>query len=262
MSNTLIKFISTIILAFTILINGIGNFIGVGDIIPTEPAEENTTSTTVVETTENDEGAAEFLAFFNAETAKIAESGSYALTRECSYVKPIDVGGATNVLNGIIGAIDDNSNLDSVVGDFLGIGVTKSYVPEDDVDSNYKLKATTLKEEDLVSFTADNGTYTFTLANASNPKKTGATSFSRLTNDFITHEEVVDGIAGFTTAVKVNETTVNYKNIKVTVKVADGKITDISYSYDFDATIELKAVVTINGTGAAKTAVSYTNIKY
>ncbi len=48
MSNTIIKFISTIILAFTILINGIGNFIGVGDIIPTQPVEEDTTTEVTV----------------------------------------------------------------------------------------------------------------------------------------------------------------------------------------------------------------------
>lgn len=205
---------------------------------------------------------AEFVKFINAETAKIAKSGSYALTRNCDYTKPIDVGGATGALNKIIQAIDENSDLNSVVGGFLGIGVTKGNIPKDDIKGDYKIKATALTEADLGSFAANNGTYTFTLANASNPKKTGATPISRFTNDFMTHEEVVDGIAGFTTAITVNSTNVNYKNIKVTVKVADGKITDISYSYDFDAVLELKAVIKITGTGAAKTTGTYANIKY
>ena len=78
----------------------------------------------------------------------------------------------------------------------------------------------------------------------------------------MTHEEVVDGIAGFTTAITVNSTTVNYKNIKVTVKVVDGKIVDISYSYFFDAVLELKAVIKITGKGSATTKGSYANIKY
>ena len=206
--------------------------------------------------------AAEFAAFMNAETAKIAKSGKYSANRECKYTKNIDVGGATDTLNSIIKGIDENSSLDTVVGDFLGIGTTKANVPAEDMDSQYKIKATSLKAADLGSFSAKDGVYTFTLANATNPKKTGATPFSRFTNDFITHEEVVDGIAGFTTAIKVKETTVNYNSIKVQVKVADGKITDISYSYAFDAKLTLSVLVPINGSGAAVTNGVYSNIKY
>lgn len=205
---------------------------------------------------------AEFVAFLNAETAKAAK-GSYNYNRDCSYTSPIDVGGATDTLNSIIKGIDENSSLDTVVGDFLGIGVKKGTMPKDDLKDDYRIKATSLKEADLGSFAANNGVYTFTLANATNPKKTGATPLSRFTNDFITHEEVVDGIAGFTSAIKVNSTTVNYTNIKVTVTVTDGKITNIKYSYAFDAVLSLKAlVVNINGNGAAVTKAEFSNIKY
>ncbi len=205
---------------------------------------------------------AEFAAFINAETAKIAKSGSYKFNRKCEYTDPVDVGGATGVLNGIISAIDENSNLDTVVGGFLGIGTKTGTYPKDDLSDNYKIKATALKESDLGSFTVNNGVYSFTLANATDPKKTNATPISRFTNDFITHEEVVDGIADFTTAITVNDTTVNYKNIKVTVTVAEGKITKITYSTAFDAQLALKAVVTINGSGAAVTNTTYSDIKY
>ncbi len=204
---------------------------------------------------------AEFVAFLNAETAKAAK-GTYNFNRNCEYTDPIDVGGATGVLNTIISAIDENSNLDTVVGGFLGIGTKKGTYPKDNLDENYRLKATKLTEADLGSFAANNGVYTFTLANATNPKKTNATPISRFTNDFITHEEVVAGIADFTTAITVKDTTVNYKNIKVTVTVADGKITNIAYSYAFDATLALKAGITINGSGAAVTKAEYSNIKY
>ena len=205
---------------------------------------------------------AEFVAFLNAETAKAAK-GSYNYNRDCSYTSPIDVGGATDTLNSIIKGIDENSSLDTVVGDFLGIGVKKGSMPKDDLKDDYRIKATSLKEADLGSFAVNNGVYTFTLANATNPKKTGATPLSRFTNDFITHEEVVDGIAGFTSAIKVNSTTVNYTNIKVQVTVADGKITNIKYSYAFDAVLSLKAlVVNINGNGAAVTKAEFSNIKY
>ncbi len=204
---------------------------------------------------------AEFVAFLNAETAKAAK-GSYNYNRDCSYTSPIDVGGATDILNGIISAIDENSNLDTVVGDFLGIGVKKGTMPKDDLKDDYRIKATKLTEADLGNFKAENGVYTFTLADATNPKKTNATPLSKFTNDFITHEEVVDGIAGFTSAITVKDTTVNYKNIKVTVTVADGKITNIKYSYAFDALLSLKAVVTINGNGAAVTKADFSNINY
>ena len=204
---------------------------------------------------------AEFVAFLNAETAKAAK-GTYNYNRDCSYTSPIDVGGATDILNGIISAIDENSNLDTVVGDFLGIGVKKGTYPKDGLKEDYQIKATKLTEADLGNFAVNNGVYTFTLADATNPKKTNATPISKFTNDFITHEEVVDGIAGFTTAITVKDTTVNYKNIKVSVTVADGKITNIKYSYSFDALLSLKAVVTINGNGAAVTKAEFSNIKY
>lgn len=231
-----------------------------------EAVTEETTveETTVEETTAAAEMTAEeFAEFFNAETAKIAKSGKYAANRECNYTKNIDVGGATDTLNSIIKGIDSNASLDSVVGDFLGIGTKKANVPAEDFDDDYKVKAASLKASDLGSFKASEGKYTFTLANATDPKKTGATPFSRFTNDFITHEEVVDGIAGFTTAIKVNSTTVNYKDIKVEVTVEEGKITNIEYSYAFDAKLGLKAlIVNITGTGAAKTNATFSDIKY
>ncbi|MBR4858776.1 MAG: hypothetical protein IKU08_06275 [Clostridia bacterium] len=204
---------------------------------------------------------AEFVAFLNAETAKAAK-GSYNYNRDCSYTSPIDVGNATDTLNKIIQGIDENSNLDTVVGDFLGIGVKKGTMPKDGLKDDYQIKATKLTEADLQNFSYADGVYSFTLANATNPKKTNATPLSKFTNDFITHEEVVDGIAGFTTLIKVNETNVNYKNIKVTVTVEGGKIVNMTYSYAFDATLVLKAIVTINGNGAAVTKAEFSNIKY
>lgn len=203
---------------------------------------------------------AEFVALLNADSAKIAKSGSYSAVRKCEYTTPIDVGGATSILNGIISAIDEGSDLNSVVGGFLGIGTTKG--GKKDIDDDYQIKAMSLKESDLGSFSYSNGVYSFTLANATNPKKTGATPLSRFTNDFITHEEIVDGIASFTTAITVKETTVNYKSIKVSVTVSDGKITNIKYSYAFDAALALKAGITINGSGAAVTNTTYSSIKY
>ncbi len=229
-----------------------------------EAVTEETTveETTVEETTAAEMTAEDFAEFFNAETAKIAKSGKYAANRECKYTKNIDVGGATGILNGIISAIDSNASLDTVVGDFLGIGTKKANVPAEEFDDDYKVKAASLKASDLGSFKASEGVYTFTLANATDPKKTEATPFSRFTNDFITHEEVVEGIAGFTTAIKVDSTTVNYTAIKAEVTVEEGKITNIEYSYAFDAKLTLKAGIKINGTGAATTTATISDIQY
>lgn len=206
---------------------------------------------------------AEFVAFLNAETAKIAKSGSYSLKRTCEYTTPIDVGSATGILNGIISAIDSNASLDTVVGGFLGIGTTEGKLPKDkEINANYKLKATNLSEGDLGSFNAANGVYTFTLSNATNPQKGSSAPIAKFTNDFITHSEVAEGIASFTDAITLKESNVNYKNIKVEVKVVDGKIANIKYSYGFDAALALKAGITINGSGAAKTTGTYSAISY
>jgi len=233
---------------------------------PNAPTDSNATTAAPTETTTAPAPTAmskdEFVKFLNAETAKIAKSGKYTYNRQCSYINPINVGDATDTLNGIISAIDKNSNLDTVVGDFLGIGTKSGTLPKDELKDDYMIKATTLKAEDLGDFKASNGSYTFTLANATNPKKTGATPLSRFTNDFITHEEVVEGITSMTSLIKVNSTTVNYDKIQVQIKVDDGKITAIKYAYTFDAKLSLKAVVTINGTGSAMTMASFSAINY
>ncbi len=206
---------------------------------------------------------ADFVAFFNAETAKAAK-GSYKYNRNCKYVNPIDVGSMTDALNSVIKMIDKNSDLNSVVGGFLGIGTKTGNFPKDEPDDDYQLKAAKLTEADLQNFSYADGVYSFTLANASNPKKTNATPISRFTNDFITHEEVDEGIkdaAG--SLVTLNSTDVDYTNIKVTVTVADGKITAITYKYDFAASLELKILVgKVNGSGSAKTTGEFTNIQY
>lgn len=209
---------------------------------------------------------AEFVAFLNAETAKAAK-GSYKYNRDCNYTSPIDVGGATDTLNSLISSLSDGKeDINSVVGGFLGIGNKSGNFPKDTPKSNYQLKATKLTEADLQNFSYDaaTGVYSFTLANAKNPQKDNSTPISRFTNDFITHQEVVDGVdeaAGG--AIKVTDTTVNYKNIKVSVAVAGGKITKINYSYAFDAILNLKlAVIKVEGTGAAVTKGEFSNLAY
>ena len=207
---------------------------------------------------------AEFVAFLNAETAKAAK-GKYNYNRNCDYTNPIDVGSATDALNSLISSLSDGTeDINSVVGGFLGIGTKKGTFPKDSPKSNYQLKATKLTEADLQNFSYADGVYSFTLANATNPQKDNKTPISRFSNDFITHQEVVDGVAEAAgDAIKVTNTNVNYKNIKVSVSVAEGKITNIKYSYAFDAVLNLKlAIIKVEGTGAAVTKAEFSNIKY
>ena len=222
----------------------------------TTTAEDETTAVT------GDMTKAEFATFLNAETAKIVKSGTYDLVRKSTYTRSINIGGATDPINAIIKAIDENSSIDSVIGSFLGMGTTQGKIPKDDINANYKIKATSVRESDLGSFTASNGVYTFTLADASDPKKTNATPFARFTNDFVTQEEAESSIAEYTSAIKVKDTDINYSNIRVTVTVKDGKITDMKYSYDFDAMLAVSIVVTVSGDGAAVNNTTYSNIKY
>ncbi|MBR2868937.1 MAG: hypothetical protein IKB88_07760, partial [Clostridia bacterium] len=209
--------------------------------------------------------AAQFVAFYNAESAKAAK-GSYKYDRTCSYVNPINVGNMTDALNKVIKMVDKNSDLNSVVGGFLGIGNKTGNFPKDDPDDDYEIKGAKLTEADLQNFKYDaaTGTYSFTLANASNPKKTNATPISRFMNDFITHEEVDEGIkdaAG--SLITLKETDVKYTNIKVTVKVVDNKIAEITYQYNFAASLSLKILVgNVEGSGSAKTSGKFTNIAY
>ncbi len=264
--DNFIKSISAFILALIVAINAFGNFIGIGDIIPTEPETTVAETTTVPEetTTASDiKTIADFVAFYNAETAKIAENGSYKIKRTANYTSPIDVGGATEVLNAIIKGIDENSDLNSVVGGFLGIGTIAGEYP-DNISHYYidcTLKAGALKEEDITAFSEEDGVYKFTLENATNPKKTNETAISRFTNDFVTHEEVVEGISEVTTAIMLIDSTAEYTNINVTVTVSEGKITDIRYYYDLDAEIQIKSLK-ITGTGSIRTSGQYSDIKY
>ncbi|MBO5411139.1 MAG: hypothetical protein J6A60_07750 [Clostridia bacterium] len=266
MLQSITKYITSIVLALVCLINSFGNLIGVGDIIVTEPAETTLTSQDPTyddsEDPDSDMTRAQLAAFLNSESAKIAENGSYKLSRTSSYTDPVDVGAGTDALNKLIEGISDGDNIDTVVGGFLRIGTVTAEIPDDYADDDFLIKATALTADDIKNFKYENGIYKFTLENVSNPKKTGETSFSRFTNDFYTHEEVVAGIAEFTSAVTVEDSNVDYKDINVELTVENGKIKSLRYSYNFDAAMTLKFVVKINGTLSATTANSYSEIEY
>ncbi|MGN0562352.1 MAG: hypothetical protein ACI4K6_06055 [Candidatus Fimenecus sp.] len=208
----------------------------------------------------------------NAATAAAATAG-YDWKRTSEYTKPVDVGSATDVLNKVIQGVDPNANVDSVVGGFIGIGKKEAKI-EKGKDAaecigyhgeSYKLKATSLKASDLKDLTVSDGTYTFKLADVNTPKKDGSNSLNRLTDDIVIQEEVSQEIKDQVgSAVTVTSLVGVYSNINVKVVIADGKLTEMTYSYDADVSeLGLKvAVVSVKGTGAMHTEASYTNFVY
>ncbi len=208
----------------------------------------------------------------NAATAAAATAG-YDWARTSKYTKPVDVGGATDILNKVIQGVDPKANIDSVVGGFIGIGdknatVKKGGDPVEDIGyhgESYKLKATSLKASDLKELSVSDGTYTFKLENANTPKKDGSVALSRLTDDIVVQDEVsaeiqkqVGGAVTVTSLVGI------YSNINVKVVIQDGKLVEMTYAYDAEVSeLGLKvAVVNVKGTGAMHTEATYSNFVY
>lgn len=204
----------------------------------------------------------------NAATAKAANAG-YLWTRDCE-IADIDVGSATDTLNGIIKRVDSNADLNSVVGGFLGRGNKKETVAkggnaeEITGNKNYPIKATSLKAEDLQNLKVEGNKYTFTLPEAQDPQKDNSTALARLTNDFITHDEVVagvkDALGGLSFLLSVKSSTVVFKDIKVTAEVKDGSLVSLSYSYYMD--VQKLELSVATGTGHGTVKGSYSNFSY
>lgn len=193
-----------------------------------------------------------------------ASKGNYKFARVCAYTPDgaIDVGNATGTLNKIIQGIDENASLDTVVGGFLGIGnrdgeVKGGKIPEG-MNKQYALKAMTLTAADIKSATANGNKYVVKLGNFANPQKDGKNAMSRATNDFFTHQEVVDGITSITTLIKVNSTDVQYTDVTITAVVDGDNLKTLEITYGFSAKMQLKAVVSINGQGKATNKITYT----
>ena len=202
---------------------------------------------------------------FNKWTAAAAKK-SYKFARVSAYTPDgaIDVGNATGTLNKVINMIDKNASLDSVVGGFLGIGnrdgeVKGGKIPEG-MKADYALKAMALTAADVKSATANGNKYTVVINDCSNPQKDGKNAISRATNDFFTHQEVVDGLAETAgSLIKVNSTDVKYTSITITATVDGDALKTLNISYTFSANLSLKALgAGINGKGKATNSITYT----
>lgn len=200
---------------------------------------------------------------FNKWTAAAAK-GSYKFARVCAYTPDgaIDVGGATSTLNRIIKMVDSNASLDTVVGGFLGIGnrdgeVKNGQIPEG-MNKQYALKAMQLTAADIKAAANTGNKYQVQLNACSNPQKDNSNALSRATNDFFTHQEVVDGISSLTTLITVSSTDVQYSSILLTAVVDGDTLKSLEISYTFAAQMNLKAGISIAGKGKATNKITYT----
>lgn len=208
----------------------------------------------------------------NSATKAVVDSkAGYDWARNCSYTTPIDVGNATSTLNRVIHMVDENADLNSVVGGFLGVGDKNLTIKKGEdaaaaIDyhgTNYALKATSLKPEDLKGLKVDGDSFEFTLDNVTTPAKDGSNSLSRFTNDIITKDEVEAEIKAQVSVVTVNSLDGEYTNIKVKGTITDGKLVSLEYETSTSAKLALKALgIGINGSGAIRTVASYKNFVY
>lgn len=208
----------------------------------------------------------------NSATKTVVDSkAGYDWARKCEYTTPIDVGNATGTLNKVIHMVDENADLNSVVGGFLGVGDKNLTIKKGEdaaaaIDyhgTNYALKATSLKPEDLKGLKVDGDSFEFTLDNVTTPAKDGSNSLSRFTNDIITKDEVEAEIKAQVSVVTVNSLDGEYTNIKVKGTITDGKLVSLEYETSTSAKLALKALgIGINGSGAIHTTASYKNFVY
>lgn len=218
------------------------------------------------------EERAEAVEVINAALAAAANGkAGYDWSRSCVITENIGVGSATDIVNRLIKSVRSDMDLDAIVGKFIGTGeqaetLSKGAASFSDAEkANYVLSAAGLRNDDLQNLKTDGGTYTFTLADASNPQRNASTAFERLTNDFVTRQEIADRIekelpSFMKSAVTVESTDMEYQNIQVTLTVTNGKLTSFSYSYDLIVrAIELNLAT---ATGAAHVEASYKNFTY
>ncbi len=212
----------------------------------------------------------------NEVTAKAAK-GNYKWARKSWYISPLDVGNATGTLNKVIQMVDKNATLDSVVGGFLSItGKESDPAWDGDVkggklpaegkmkDEKFLLKAFSLTEGDIKDMRVSGNTYKVQLNACKSPQKDGSNALNRVTNDFITKDEVAkgvaDGLGSLGNLVTINSLDVDFTAILVTAVIENNtlKKLDISYTMTVNS-LKLKAMgISIDGHGAGKMECSYT----
>lgn len=216
----------------------------------------------------------EVVKLLNDATKKVV-NGSYKWTRKCWYTKEVDVGNATSTLNGIIQKIDPNADVGSVVGNFLGITGKESDPawenkvtngkPGENMPEKYMLKAFALTVSDIKGWQPSGNKYSLQLNACKNPQKDGKNALHHVTNDFITLQEVKDGVAGalgsLSGLLTVQSCDVEFTKILVVAEVENGNLKSVQISYSMNVkSLNLKATaLPITGKGAGDMICTYSD---
>ena len=244
----------------------------------TTPGDTTTpggTTTPGTSTGDSDEKA-KAIAALNSATAA-AKSKSYTWERKCYFTQPLDVGSATDTLNGIIQKVDKNANIDSVVGGFIGrtgekndpawtAEVANGKLPAEGTkmtEDKYLMIATKLTESDVASYSVEGNKYTFNLVTCSNPQKDGNNALNHVTNDFITKDEVAagvkEGLGTLSMLLSVKNLDADYESIVVTAEIKDGNL--VSFGFTYHMNVKKLELSVATGNGAGDVICTYKNFK-
>ena len=212
----------------------------------------------------------------------VAAKAGYNWKRVCE-VNNVNVGNSTttSIVNSFINGIAEGNDLNSVVGGFLGNGTKSATVPKgqtletikvknDDGEmenvyhaKDYTLQKTNLTANDIGNISVNGNTYTFSVRDSSYEGDNAPnTSLWKVTHDMVLMSNVDQEIKGFTSSAGVNSLQANYKNIKVTAVIANGKLTSFMYQFTADAKLGVKLGISVTGTGDLRAQAQYSNISY
>ena len=224
----------------------------------------------------NSDEKAAAVAALNSATAAAAKK-SYTWERKCYFTQPLDVGSATDTLNGIIQRVDSNANIDSVVGGFIGrtgekndpawtAEVANGQRPAEGTkmtEDKYLMIATQLTASDVASVKVEGDKYTFNLVTCSNPQKDGKNALNHVTNDFITKDEVAagvkEGLGALSMLLSVKSLDADYESIVVTAEIKDGNL--VSFGFTYHMNVKKLELSVATGNGAGDVICTYKNFK-
>lgn len=222
---------------------------------------------------------ADAVKLLNDATAQAAKAG-YDWSRKCYYtddgaLQVVAFGkDATGILNDAIKTVAPETSLDKVVGGFLDITgdgdplaakkAKGSAAAPEGMKEKFLLKAMSLTEGDVAKFVQTGNVYKFQLNTCDNPQKDGGNALHRVTNDFVTHDEVKTDVSNAISIIKVESTEVQFSEIVIVAEIKDGKLTSLSLNYLMDVkNLNLKVTLaSVAGTGKGRVEETYKNFVY
>ena len=248
-----------------------------------EAPEENSKADSNEAQTENKKDSAssssltkaEAIALINKTTAE-ASKKSYSWRRSCNYTPTgsIDVGGEkfTSMLNSVVDSIAKGQTLDTVMGDFIGIGNASGSVKNGKLcaqmkdHSEYLLAPTHLTANDVTSYQQNGNTFVLNIKNCVNPERDHKNALNHATNDFVTPASMTDLVEGNSKGlmkIDRNSSFAKYRSIVVKATIENDKLVryEVSYLLKSDPLVlKVKiAPVPIKGYGEVKLFESYSN---